>query len=943
MADNKDKKIEELEEEIENLKKRLDSSRNSSNSEYKLEKKKWRKLVKEHPDDYRIEMDDDGNEFLQKLQKTYLDRVRDFGKLIEEKFTKHFKFYTNTFNSVFDWVGKSWGEAQDGASQYAKAIGMSAEGMDNLRKRTIEFVNSNHIGTYFNTSMKELIKLQQSYNQQIGRTISLTNSQLKNMSALKLLMGEEQTVKFTANFEKFGLDANVASEEILKMFNNAQKKGLVFQSYSEKFLNNIDLAQRYTFADGVRGLSSMAEKATAIKLDLQQTAAFAEKVNTVEGAIKTGAGLSVLGGSFARFSNPMGMLYESLNDLEGLQDRLIGMFSNLGRWDSQKGQVDISAFNRMRIRAASQAMGIDYGKMIESINAQGRRNEVAKQLNGRTDIDKETRELILNTAQLDKNGNAFVEFGGESVSVKQISNKQREELKRITQTQAKDIKDIAKDLRSLTDTIEGRNKQYQATKAKAIEKTGLGKLTQSANNWFAENGPILTAFLAANTVSAFGNTFMNIPKWGKDKYETIASIGPDGEIIQKLPTSGSTATPTNTSGGQPPVINTQTGQISTQTSNRGGSATQRGGNAILREKGYKINNSGMYDPNGNLIPENRAKQLRKAANNRAKAIMSANAQQNQGTTMNPTPPIGGAQPSGSKWGKLKPKFTMKGAMVGSLVGTLGSQFVGGLAQEASGGWKTAGNIASSALAGAGMGAMFGVPGALIGAALGAAYGGWQEYRNNKKIGLLKQLEKNGISLRGDYSISELKKIIKGQVGIGGEGSELYEKMAANGDDIAFEQLGLNGIQKLAKGGLIVGKSHAQGGVAIGNSNIIAEGGEFVVKKEATARNLDTLVAINNDKIIPTEPLGKQMKVSESAFSSLSNGNIGVQKIEIEPIKFDLSGNINLSLNGASTKLDGKDLLNNTEFVRQITNIITKRINEINNKSFVKENYWRKLD
>jgi hypothetical protein len=54
-------------------------------------------------------------------------------------------------------------------------------------------------------------------------------------------------------------------------------------------------------------------------------------------------------------------------------------------------------------------------------------------------------------------------------------------------------------------------------------------------------------------------------------------------------------------------------------------------------------------------------------------------------------------------------------------------------------------------------------------------------------------------------------------------------------------------QRYADGGLIEGKSHAQGGVPFtvaGRGGFEAEGGEFIVNKEATKRHLSELKAIN---------------------------------------------------------------------------------------------------
>ena len=103
----------------------------------------------------------------------------------------------------------------------------------------------------------------------------------------------------------------------------------------------------------------MARKATEINLNMSQAAAFADKVSTVEGTITTGAQLQVLGGPFAQMADPIGMLYESLNDMEGLQDRMVQMFGNLGSFQKsrkKKSSKEVCKATRNRIRRILRAI-----------------------------------------------------------------------------------------------------------------------------------------------------------------------------------------------------------------------------------------------------------------------------------------------------------------------------------------------------------------------------------------------------------------------------------------------------------------------------------------------------------------------------------------------------------------------------------------------------------
>jgi hypothetical protein len=53
--------------------------------------------------------------------------------------------------------------------------------------------------------------------------------------------------------------------------------------------------------------------------------------------------------------------------------------------------------------------------------------------------------------------------------------------------------------------------------------------------------------------------------------------------------------------------------------------------------------------------------------------------------------------------------------------------------------------------------------------------------------------------------------------------------------------------KYAKGGLLEGKSHAEGGIPVGNSGIEVEGHEYVIRKKSTTPNIDLLDYINKSE------------------------------------------------------------------------------------------------
>jgi len=181
--------------------------------------------------------------------------------------------------------------------------------------------------------------------------------------------------------------------------------------------------------------------------------------DSVEGAIKTGAGLSVLGGEFANFANPMQMMYEGLNDMEGLQDRMVNMFGNMASFNEKTGQIDISALNKQRMKAASDAMGVDYGEMLNLAMNNQRGKMVENQLSSTQGLSKDTISYIKNIAQLDDKGKAYVDLGdGKKTYVKDLNEGNKEALQKESEKydMGKDAKmgDIYNETRDMYDKLD---------------------------------------------------------------------------------------------------------------------------------------------------------------------------------------------------------------------------------------------------------------------------------------------------------------------------------------------------------------------------------------------------------------------------------------------------------------------------------------------------------
>jgi hypothetical protein len=212
---------------------------------------------------------------------------------------------------------------------------------------------------------------------------------------------------------------------------------------------------------------SMAENAAKMKLDMQQVVSLGNSIANggVEKAVSMSAELQVLGGAFAQFADPLTLLHDSLLDMDGLSNRITGLIGEIGRFDKKEGRVVIDPFSQFQLRQASQSMGLDYGKLIESANQQAKRKEIESQLVGLSNIPQEYKELIMNTAQF-KDGYAGVR--SSDGTFKKLSSLNGDDLKSLAdfaKTDSENIRDIAQMLRGMTDIREGMEKEKENERA----------------------------------------------------------------------------------------------------------------------------------------------------------------------------------------------------------------------------------------------------------------------------------------------------------------------------------------------------------------------------------------------------------------------------------------------------------------------------------------------
>lgn len=914
-----------------------------------------------------------------KLRKESLKKLTEANKYEEEQqrralgFQDSLKKIKDTMTSVVRTVqsfNDAWAKADAAAASYTRTLGGTAAAMDRMRKNAIDNVVHNKIGINYNMSIDELLKAQEAYSRAVGRNLRIDNTQQETLAAMSKVMGPEGANQLAVAFENFGLSLNATGDHAAKMFKEASEYGISFDKYSQNVRENITIAQNYTFKNGLAGLENMARKAAAIKLDMKQIESFAGKVNTIEGAIGTAAKLQVLGGPFAAMSNPLDMLNESLTDMEGLTDRFIKMMGGFGQFNKATGEITVSAFNKMRIRQAAEAMGMDYSQVMNSIQAEGRRREIEKQFRATgnpNNLSEKMMELVKNSATFE-NGKAGVSINGEFKTLDQLQESDYELLVKETQSEAADIKDIAKTLRSLVDKREGFQKQLDANKARISERLGIGKGEGMILDAIGHSNTLLTIIAGIGAVNGVMSAFSN---FGGSRLFGKGRLGRMGRGIRggkglrgakgarvgrgatgKVGKSVGTKTFTNSAG-------------KAYTMSAEGRVFNAGGKEIFGAaknsalKGANFATEGVTKAAGSKIIKGGIGRTAKRA-----AIKVGGKKLATKLAIGGGSKLAGLGAAGASTGGL--------ALLGGvgMLGDIGTEALvdsgkikkGGAAHY---GMKTASKAAEFAGYGAALGSIVPGLGTGIGAAAGAIIGGTIGFfqanaaRRKEKYGNIveQQLAAKGLSLQGDYRGGQLKDIDKA-LQTGEISDKLRRKMIENGDLAVIEE-----IKKVKQGekGEGVEKNIAEAYFTVENAYFNeGEGGKSVArgkvaeeKDKSFGKDLeDSLswgplggIALGIKRLrhgggrdllqgamdlTPAGIIGKSLK-GENAFGK---GVRGVADTATEKAAPSVPTSITVNVNGAIKLTDSQgksfdiagQLLKDTSFIRELANLISKQMN-----------------
>jgi len=204
-----------------------------------------------------------------------------------------------------------------------------------------------------------------------------------------------------SEFEKVGVGAN----ETIKAINDAGIRSITLGMSGKKTVQDIQMnigkLNEYGFKNGIQGLETMVRKSNEFRMSMDSVFSIAEKVYSPEGAIDMVANLQVLGGAIGDLNDPLKLMYMSTNNVEGLQDALIGAAGSLATYNQEQGKFEVTGVNLRRAKEMAQQMGISMGELNKISIAAAERTQAASALMlSNLKIEDSDKEFLTNISRM---------------------------------------------------------------------------------------------------------------------------------------------------------------------------------------------------------------------------------------------------------------------------------------------------------------------------------------------------------------------------------------------------------------------------------------------------------------------------------------------------------------------------------------------------------------
>ena len=354
-----------------------------------------------------------------------------------ELFANQIKLYLNEQNALLKEINNNTSLTGDLSKDYRDELTKTIApltrigvGLDEITKSTVSLINqTGRFNLLSSNTWVESTKVAKAY--------------LENL---------DEMVSSIVAFEKIGYGAKDTSNFLETVSKSSIGVGLETRRVTKDLRENIGKLNEFGFKNGVQGLGEMIKKSIEFRTNLKSTFDIADKLFDFNSALEMSTNLQVLGGAIGDFADVNKIMYMATNDVEGLQDAILGMGKDLVTF--QNGSYGIVGANLRIARDRADALKMDYNEFVSMAIAGNQRIQASTDLLGAKIkgkvIDDDLKEFLTNIAQMDK-GELKITipeklqdiFKKQEISLKDLSG--NEELLKTFKTYQDQFKQLSKE------------------------------------------------------------------------------------------------------------------------------------------------------------------------------------------------------------------------------------------------------------------------------------------------------------------------------------------------------------------------------------------------------------------------------------------------------------------------------------------------------------------
>ncbi len=362
----------------------------------------------------------------------------------------------------------------DRSIQFARSVGMTYKESQAYADVLIE--RASELGIKYGIAADKVLELQENLTKSTGRSMMLNNNDAEKFVQINKLVGADTANAFTSTITKnLGGQIHTVTGAVSKAYATAMKNGLDAATFSKKVADNLSLANRYSFRNGIDGITKMTAMSEKLGVNMDSIAKSMDNFMDLDKAIENSAKLNMLGGAAGAFgSNPLTMAYEANYDPEAFMERAKDTLGGLATFDAKSGTANVNGMNRDFVKSIAEAMGMSMEDAMTMAKKQAEIKYKESQFGGQLSaIPESQRDFVLNKSYVGKDGQLkMTDSQGNERNVSDLQNSG--ELQKMQNLNNKSdgeiMRDMATQLSTVTEIMTGIKTSLTADAARAFTK-----------------------------------------------------------------------------------------------------------------------------------------------------------------------------------------------------------------------------------------------------------------------------------------------------------------------------------------------------------------------------------------------------------------------------------------------------------------------------------------